>query len=110
VPRADLLADLGRHVGDVEQALIEEVGPVQAGADDLGSGLRLHDGGEPREHAAHADRLVAHLDAGELLVLGGEGLDEEVVEALDERALVDHGHRFCRGAHPPGSQRGRAAD
>src|SRR5258707_7027880 len=40
VPRADLLADLGRHVGDVQQALVEEVRPVETGADDLGSGLR----------------------------------------------------------------------
>src|SRR6185295_9218834 len=63
------------------------------------------------EHAAHAHRLVADLDAGELLVLGGEGLHEEVVEALDERALVDDRHRLDRGARAPGSYRGgRAAD
>src|SRR6185295_13707115 len=40
---------------------------------------------------------------------GGERLHEEVVEGLDERALVHHRHRLDGGARPPGSEGGGRA-
>ena len=104
VPAAQFLAHLVGDVGDVHQPGVEEVGPVDAGGDDLRAGLGLDDRGQPRQHAADADRLVIDLDAGQLLVLGSELLHEEVVEGLDERALVDDGHRLGGRPRPAGRQ------
>ena len=108
VPGADLLADPVRDVGEVDEARVEQPGPVDARADDLGTRLGLRDGRQPGEHAAHADRLVGDLDARLLLVLGGELLREVVVERLDERALPGHRHRLRGGArHGAGRARQR---
>jgi len=104
VPAAELLADAVGHVADVHQAVVEQEGLVEAGHGDLGSRLRLGDRRQAGEHAAHARRLVRHLDARHLLVLGQQGLREVVVEGLDERALADDGHRLGGGAGPAGSE------
>src|SRR4029453_16862327 len=64
------------------------------------------EGGEAREHAPHAGRLVAYLDARHLLVHGQQGLREVVVEGLDERALADDRHGFGRGDRAAGRERG----
>jgi len=109
VPGTDLLADLGREIGDVDQARVEEVRPVDRRHRDLRPRLGLGDRGQPREHAADADRLVAHLDPRELLVFHQQRLGEVVVERLDERALADDGHRPGGGARAPGAE-GRARD
>jgi hypothetical protein len=41
VPGADLLADLGGDIADVDEALVEQPGPVDAGADDLVSRVSM---------------------------------------------------------------------
>ena len=109
VPAAELLADLAGDVAHVDEDVVEEIGPVESGPGDLGTGLRLRHGGEPRQHAAHAHRLVADLDPGELLVLRRQRLHEEVVERLDEGALPDGGQRlrrrFPRGPGETGCKR-----
>ena len=97
VPAPELLADLAGDVADVHEALVEEVRPVDAGVHDLGPRLRLDDRGEPRQHAAHAHRLVVDLDAGHLFVVRRQLLHEELVKGLDERALVDDRHGLRRG-------------
>ncbi len=106
VPGTDLLADLGRDVGEVHQARVEEVRPVERRHGDLRSRLRLGDRREPREHPAHARGLVVDLDARELLVVGRQSFGEVVVERLDEGALADDGHGLGRGGGAPGAECG----
>src|SRR5439155_15459829 len=105
VPGADLLADLGREVGEVHEARVEEVWPVEGRHRDLRPRLRLGDRREPREHSAHAHGLVVDLDARQLLVVRRERLGEIVVERLDEGALADDGHGLGRGAGTLGPER-----
>src|SRR4026207_2430801 len=87
----------------------EERAPLPAGGDDLRARLRLHDGGEAGQHATDAHRLVGHLDAGELFVLGRERLYEGGGEALDARALGAHAHGLDGGAGRPRCEGRRGA-
>jgi hypothetical protein len=90
IPATRLLADLGGDVGDIDELLAEQEGPVEADMCQVGTGAVLGRGGDAGQQAADADDVVVDLDAGRLLVGGGDLVLEVGVVRRDERALVHH--------------------